>query len=605
MPAHAVMTRSFRAARALLPAAAALLLLPAVARAQGADARTLRRGWLEFRASGIYQQYNSRFGDGGTEPLGATFQGQLEPLVSTLLTPVLGPVRTGLQGFFTGTAAKVQNPVTPDEVSAGALNAELASDLRTAPFSLAYGLTRRITVSVMVPIERSGTSVLALGLTGSNLGVNRDTAANAALLRTIDPAYGALGRSQLLPVTGTPAAVELQRRVLALTGDTLTLPTAVASLSSYLGSYALANGLTAEDTLALSARSAATQYYLGDVLASVRMQLLNTTGGDAYALARPRGTRAAVTVTGRFPTGARADTAYLLQIPRQTGHFGVSGEVTGDAFLSSRFWVTGSAGFGQIFGASVLRRPFSASRPFPSDTVLNISVRQEPGARLSASLLPRYRLTREMTFAAGYRFDHQGATTYSGDGDVLLGPVERTGAWTAHSVSLGASYSTIEAFEAGRSRAPVEVSLLYHNSFAGSGFAPHAGTLEVVGRFLYQAVGRPRRARTADSAAVDSARPLPPPPGAPDSAAARPRPRPAAPPAERPTTPAGEPTTNPNPAPPPTAQPIPKSVPANPNIPVPTSGQPATGTTTPATATPPTLPPPSPAPGTPTPVRPR
>jgi hypothetical protein len=262
--------------------------------------------------------------------------------------------------------------------------------------------------------------------------------------------------------------------------------------------------------------------------------------------------------------------------------------------------VTGSAGFGQLFGANVLRAPFSEARPFPqrespTDTVTFVSVRQEPGARMSAAVLPRYRLTREMTFAAGYRFDHQGATTWGGD--VLLGPVERADAWTAHSLSLGASYSTIEAFEAGRSRVPVEVSLLYHNSFAGSGYAPHAGTLEVVGRLLYQAVGRPRRARAADSTAVDSARTLPAPPSAQDTVS-RPRPRPAPPAAEPRTTPAGEPTTNPNPAVPPPSAPIPRNVPANPSIPVPTSGQPppapATRPVTPPSAAPPPTPPPAP-----------
>src|SRR5688572_23433978 len=65
--AHAVTIRHFRAAAALLPLAA---LISSNARAQGVDARTLQRGWVEFRAAGIYQQYNTRFADGGSEPLG-------------------------------------------------------------------------------------------------------------------------------------------------------------------------------------------------------------------------------------------------------------------------------------------------------------------------------------------------------------------------------------------------------------------------------------------------------------------------------------------------------------------------------------------------------
>ncbi|HET7229638.1 MAG TPA: hypothetical protein VFJ16_06520 [Longimicrobium sp.] len=577
------MTLRFRAAGALLALAAALL--PAAARAQGPDARALRRGWLEFRAAGTYQQYNTRFAD-GSEPLGAGFQAQLTPLAQGFLDPLVGPVRTGLAAFFTSTAAKVENPVTPADVTGGTLRAQLASDLRRAPFSLAYGVTRRISVSLTVPIERNGTAVTGLGFAGSNLGLNTQATANAAVLSKIDTAYASLGRQTLLPVAGTPAAVELQRRVKALANDTLVLPTAVASLSGLFAQNGLVTGLDSEDSLALRTTSAATRYYLGDVEAGVRLQLLNTTGGDSYALGRPRGARAALSVNARIPTGPKADTAFLLIIPRNTGHFGVSGELTGDAFVSSRFWVTGSAGVAQLFGATILRHAFSADRPFPVDSV-TASVRREPGMRLSAALLPRYRLTREMTFAAGYRLDHQGATTYSGDGDVLLGPVERTDAWTAHSVSLGASYSTIEAFETGKSRVPFEVSLLYHNSFAGSGYAPHAGTLEVVARLLYQAVGRPRRPRAADSTAVDSARALPPPPAA-DSAAARPRPRPVAPPTERPTTPAGEPTTNPNPAvPPPAQQPgqTPRPPAAPPTAPPPTLPTPAPVTRPPAAPT--------------------
>ncbi|HEU4559185.1 MAG TPA: hypothetical protein VFS20_15090 [Longimicrobium sp.] len=586
--------RLFRAAGALLPLAAALF--PAAARAQGTDARTLQRGWIEFRGAGIYQQFNSRFADGGSEPLGATFQAQLAPLVESLLAPALGPVRTNLDAFFSGTASQVDSPVTPDPVTGGTLAAELAHDFRRGAFSLAYGLTRRITVQATVPIDRVGTPVTALGLSGSNLGINEQAAANAAILAKINPAYAALGNSLLLPVSGTPAAVELQRRVKALAGDTLALPTAVASLSALLTESEFNAPLTTEDSLALTAVSRATQSYLGDIEVGVRFQFLNTTGGAHYALARPRGARAAVSLTARLPTGPKADTAFLLILPRQSGHAGVSAEVTGDLFPSERFWVTGSAGFAQLFGADVLRRPFSATRPFPNDTAPDISVRREPGARIGAMLLPRYRLTREITFAAGYRFDHQAATSYtSGDVDnVVLGPVERIDAWTAHSLSLGASYSTVEAFEAGRSRVPLEVSLLYHNSFAGGGYAPHAGTLEVVGRFLFQAFGRPRRAR-ADTTAVDSAgRPLPPPP----------------PP---PTTPAGEPVAAPS-APPPAPPPQPVRPPAPPAAP---AGEPVAAPSTPPPARPtqparppaappsapppaaPPSPPPAPAPTTP------
>src|SRR4051812_5055426 len=144
------MTRSRTAAGALLLLAAAL---PARARAQGEDARVLPRGWVELRGSGVYTQFNSRFGDGGQEPFGATFAAQLQPLAERLLAPLVPPLQTALAGFFTGTAAQVQNPVTPEPVTGGTVTAGLAGDFRRAPFSLSYGLTSRIMVGVTVPFE--------------------------------------------------------------------------------------------------------------------------------------------------------------------------------------------------------------------------------------------------------------------------------------------------------------------------------------------------------------------------------------------------------------------------------------------------------------------
>jgi hypothetical protein len=163
--------------------------------------------------------------------------------------------------------------------------------------------------------------------------------------------------------------------------------------------------------------------------------------------------------------------------------------------------------------------------------------------------MPRYRLTRELTFALAYQFEHAGATAYSASddaGEVGLGPVERTDAWTAHSVGVGASYSTLPAFFAGRTRIPVEFSLLYRNTLAGSGFAPHAGTIELGGRVLYQLRGRPRKP-AADSAAADSAKPPPPPP---PPAPSRPVVAPGEEPVPRPAPPPPAPPTRPTPTPP-------------------------------------------------------
>ncbi|HEX8906852.1 MAG TPA: hypothetical protein VF771_18525, partial [Longimicrobiaceae bacterium] len=573
-PARPLMTRFRTAAGALLLLAVAL---PARARAQGfEDARVLPRGYVELRGGGVYTQWNSLFGSGGTVPLGALFGTQLQPLADQLLEPVLPPLQTGLAAFFAGTAGQVQNPVSPDSVTAGLVNAGLAGDVRRAPFTLSYGLTSRIMVGVTVPFERNATSVSALLLRGGNVGVNPAADSNAAILGRISSQYAALGGQALLPVTGTAAAVELQRRAKELAHDTLNLPERAVNLNDLLANTTLAALLGPEEKAALQQVSGATPFLLGDIEVGARIQLLNSV--REYPVpdtGRAKGMRSTLAVNLRLPTGARADTFFLLVNPRESGHLGFSADLYNDFFLARKFWVSASAGYTQLFAADVLRHPFSAERPFPADSAAPRTLHREPGARIRASLMPRYRLTREFTFAAAYRFEHAGATTYTAgdDGDILLGPVERTDAWTAHSFGFGASYSTINAFMRGKTPFPLEFSILYHNSVAGSGFAPHAGTIEAGGRILYQLVGRPPRPRT-DTTATDSARALPPPPSA---------------------NPPGEPSVSPPVVPRPGAPPPAPAPPSAPPPGQPTTGQPTTGQ---PTTRPPAPPPPPPPPTT-------
>ena len=104
------MTRSRSAAGALL---LALALAPAHARAQGDDARVLPRGWVEFRATGFYTQFDTRFAPGGSEALGETFSSQLTTVAQRVLTPVVEPLVARLDTFFAKTAASVTNPTLP------------------------------------------------------------------------------------------------------------------------------------------------------------------------------------------------------------------------------------------------------------------------------------------------------------------------------------------------------------------------------------------------------------------------------------------------------------------------------------------------------------
>jgi len=539
-----------------------LALAPALAHAQGEDARVLPRGWVEVRAGGMYTQYHSRFGEGGTEPLGTLFEARLQTVADRLLAPVVGPVRSRLELFFTETADEVSGPVTPDEVTAGTAAARIASDRRDVPFSLSYGLSRRITVGVTVPLQRRGTAVQGIRLAAGTLGLNPNATLNGGLLAGIDSAYAELGRSRYLPTAGSPAGVELQRRVGELTGgDTLSLPLGSLTFAQLLADPAAAALLQDGDSVALNTDSRRTEYQLGDVEVGARFQLRNSVPGYPYPdSAGARGARTSVGVRVRLPTGAKTQST-LLEVPPTGGHLGFGVDVLNDWFLSSRWWVTASAAAEVALGADVRRLAFLEAQPFPRDTLDFRTLRREPGARLSFAVTPRYRLTRELGFAAQYAFAREGETTLTAadslEGPVLLGYTETTEARTAHVLGLGMSYSTVNAYRAGRTPVPIEVTLLYRNVVAGGGRAPRAGSIEVMGRVPYQLFGRPRRER-ADTARADSVVQVP----APDSAARIPRP-----PGERPSvTPQGErpPTPTPTPAPGPPPAPAPAPLPPPP-----------------------------------------
>jgi hypothetical protein len=215
-----------------------------------------------------------------------------------------------------------------------------------------------------------------------------------------------------------------------------------------------------------------------------------------------RGFRAAAGARVRFPTGPRNQGVFLLQEPARTGLFGVSGDAVADWFLSSRWWVSADAAAQLVAGAEVQRLAFSDELPFP-DTTQRRSLRRTQGVIFGAGVTPRYRLTREFSFAAQYRFESAGGVTYTGEGAGRIGPIENVAAQTAHRVGAGASYSTVGAYAAGRASFPAEVSLLYARTLAGTGGAPAATRLEFGVRAFYPAFGRPRRAAPA---------PAPPPP---------------------------------------------------------------------------------------------
>ncbi len=525
------MKLSFRAARALLVLAAAAA--PAGAAAQDAEAWVLPRGLLELSAGGIFSHYDSRLGFGDL-PLGYEFVEPLSIATQRSTGPATALVRAGLADFFASTADPQPGPL-PDSLTPGRLALRLTGDERMVPFVVRYGLTRRLTLSLTVPIERRGTSAGGPYLAGGTLGINPNPARNGTVLTGVDGRFGTLGTGLLLPVRGTPEAVELQDRLRARSAaDTLLLPGTPLTVADLLGNPFAAGLLSPEEQAALSLVSARRPYQLGDVQLGARFLLKPGPAGWPFPdSVTGRALRTSVGARVRLPTG-RSGTRFLTELPPGGGHLGVGVDVLNDVFLSSRWYVNASASLDVLFPTDVQRLAFSPTRPFPADSALR-TVRRAPGPRLAVTVAPRWRLTDEISFSGEYALLAQQRVDYTGgDEGLRQTPLEwRTGG-SLHAVGVGARYSSLQAFARGRADVPFEVTLSLSRAVAGGGAAPQASSIRVTGRIFVD----PRqftRLLPGEPPPADTATP----PAAPPADARPSQPRPVVPP--QPDTTAAEP----------------------------------------------------------------
>ena len=156
-----------RRRRRISAIASVLLIAPGVIRAQTVlthteDAAPVPKGMLRFRVTTGWSRFDERFTTAGRRTLGdeisATDFGVQQ-------LPLLAPVETGLRAL-TGDAST--------RLSLGHLAAYSDARTVTTPIVLEYGLTRRFTVGIMVPVVQTRRSI--------SLSVNKDSTANVGFV---------------------------------------------------------------------------------------------------------------------------------------------------------------------------------------------------------------------------------------------------------------------------------------------------------------------------------------------------------------------------------------------------------------------------------------
>ncbi|WP_420125738.1 hypothetical protein [Longimicrobium sp.] len=541
------MKLSSRAACALLALLAAAA--PARAAAQEAEAWVLPRGLLEISATGSYAGWDTRL-DG--MPFGAELIGPYQTLANRLLGGQAEPVQAALTDLFANTIDP-DSASDPLSLSPGALSLRFGGDVRSVPFNVRYGLTDRLTVFAVLPLERSGTVVFGPYFTGATLGLNPDTTVNRRVLAELDPRYAELGRGLLLPTRGSADGIELQSRLRAREdggGDTLLLPARPLNFDDILARPDLRAQLSETEAAALGIVSTRRPYHLGDIQLGARFLLIPGPPGWPHpdTIIR-RSLRTSLGVRLRLPTGS-GDTRLPTEVPPGGGHLGLGVDVLNDVFLTQRWYVNVSASGDWMLPADVQRQPFTLAQPFPVDTTLT-TARRSPGPRVAFSVTPRWRLTDEISFHGEYAMLAQARTRYEAGDSLLPSPFDwRTGG-AMHALGLGMRYSSLQAFARGRARVPFELTLSASEAVLGTLQAPDAFSVRLTGRIFMD----PRRVRALlPGRGTDS---IIPPPDAPlDTVPSQVRPD-SVPAAEPPVQPAPRPVVTEPPATPPAPPPTP------------------------------------------------
>lgn len=189
------------------------LLLSRPANAQGApgagdDALVLPRGTVRLRAGAEWMRFYERYGGGTTGRVGA-----LEPLGADLTLDTIGVSQ--LESLFPVQAGVRTLAGMPDfTASLGRSLVRVRNHVFTTPVTLELGLTRRLSVGVMVPFVTAAADVdLRVNPRGlePTLGLNPTLVAasaiatNASLLAQFDSAASQLGQ-RLALCTSNPAA---------------------------------------------------------------------------------------------------------------------------------------------------------------------------------------------------------------------------------------------------------------------------------------------------------------------------------------------------------------------------------------------------------------
>jgi hypothetical protein len=454
--------------------------------AQALDARVAPRGELSFRIGADFSIYSGRFGhpfrpaDAQREPLGTeVLEGPIGRITEEAFAP-FGTLRTQLNAFFAPIAPPFQ--VQPDDVALELANLRAAADHRQVAFDLEFGVLPRLSVGVRATLVQYWLDLSGFEIRSGNVGLNPDTAANRALLAEINPNFGMLGTSLWLPTRDSPVGIRLQQEVRNATdGRELNLPETTFQEIGHSGIEG------AELFRAGRYDPARLAWEIGDTEIRGSFQLFGTSERGAPTAERPRTEfRGAVDLGIRLPTGTPTTADYLVFPRPEQGMSGFSAGLRAEA-VAPRFGGVAAARMQRLGAVSLEQRFWHPEAGPPLEHPLAppperiVDVRWQPGTTVAFEVRPFFRLVDEIRLSASYGFARRGGENYTLTFPDPEAPLVETasGSASAQRWGVGASYSTLRPYAAGRTGWPFEAGLFVRNTFSGSGGMPADRTIEM------------------------------------------------------------------------------------------------------------------------------
>jgi hypothetical protein len=348
--------------------------------------------------------------------------------------------------------------------------------------------------------------------------VNDARAVATGIARTygigVDTARGA----QFVPLANSALQDAIVARVTALNASFKTYVPNLAAFAAPVAAVAPISagqaGALISDSLGVAAIGVVERSHLGDVEVGAKVLLIDTFGGLARARAHRDGIGFRMSVGGlaRFGTGQAERADDIVDVGTGDGQTDIEGTGALDVVFGRRFWASVVGRYGvQMADEKEFRIPDVSRNPFLA-AYRQKTVARDLGDYIELQATPRYVYNDYLSLSANWTYRRKGEDKYNGtltaedlagqsvvlDASILGVGTEQT----EQRVGGGASFSTLRAFDRGRARLPLDVSLLHWQTMSGSGYLPKQFSTQVQVRYYTRLFGAPMRPPAAKPASA-------------------------------------------------------------------------------------------------------